>query len=47
MAPEMVVEMRADQRSDVFCLGAVLFEMLTGERLFAGDTTAESPRAAW
>ena len=41
MAPEMVVEMRADQRSDLFSLGAVLFEMLTGERLFQGETTAE------
>jgi serine/threonine protein kinase len=41
MAPEMVVEMRADQRSDIFALGTVLFEILTGERLFAGDTTAE------
>ena len=38
MAPEMVVEMRADQRSDIFSLGAVLFEILTGERLFTGDT---------
>jgi len=41
MAPEMVVEMRADQRSDLFSLGAVLFEMLTGERLFHGETTTE------
>ncbi len=41
MAPEMVVEMRADQRSDIFSLGTVLFEILTGERLFAADTTAE------
>jgi serine/threonine protein kinase len=41
MAPEMVVEMRADQRSDLFSLGAVLFEILTGERLFQGETTAE------
>ncbi|MFN8093599.1 MAG: serine/threonine-protein kinase [Vicinamibacteria bacterium] len=41
MAPEMVVEMRADQRSDLFSLGAVLFEILTGERLFQGDSTAE------
>ena len=54
MAPEMVVEMRADQQSDVFSLGVVLFELLTGDRLFAGDTTpvvlenvvsAEIPRA--
>ena len=36
MAPEMVVEMRADNRSDLFSLGTVLFEMLTLERLFRG-----------
>jgi serine/threonine-protein kinase len=41
MAPEMVVEMRADQRSDIFSLGSMLFEMLAGERLFTGATTAE------
>ncbi len=41
MAPEMVVEMRADQRSDVFAVGTILFEILTGERLFAADTTPE------
>jgi serine/threonine-protein kinase len=41
MAPEMVVELRADNRSDLFSLGAVLFEMLTLERLFQGRTTAE------
>jgi serine/threonine protein kinase len=41
MAPEMVVEMRADQRSDVFAVGTILFEALTGERLFAADTTTE------
>ena len=41
MAPEMVVELRADNRSDLFSLGAVLFEMLTLERLFQGQTTAE------
>ena len=41
MAPEMVVELRADNRSDLFSLGTVLFEMLTNERLFQGKTTAE------
>jgi eukaryotic-like serine/threonine-protein kinase len=41
MAPEMVVELRADNRSDLFSLGAVFYEMLTLERLFAGPTTAE------
>jgi len=41
MAPEMVLEMRADNRSDLFSLGAVLFEMLTLRRLFDGGTTAQ------
>jgi serine/threonine-protein kinase len=41
MAPEMVIEMRADHRSDIFSLGSVLFEILTGERLFTGESTAE------
>ncbi len=41
MAPEMVVERRADHRSDIFALGTVLYEMLTGERLFPGDTAGE------
>jgi eukaryotic-like serine/threonine-protein kinase len=41
MAPEMVVELRADSRSDLFSLGTVLFEMLTQRRLFNGRTTAE------
>jgi serine/threonine-protein kinase len=41
MAPEMVVELRADNRSDLFSLATVLYEMLTGERLFRGGTTAE------
>jgi serine/threonine protein kinase len=41
MAPEMVVELRADNRSDLFSLGTVFFEMLTGARLFDGKTTGE------
>lgn len=41
MAPEMIVELRADNRSDIFSLGTVLFEMLTRERLFQGKGTAE------
>ena len=41
MAPEMVTEMRTDNRSDLFSLGAVLYELLTGQRLFRAKTTAE------
>ena len=41
MAPEMVTEMRTDNRSDLFALGAVLYELLTGQRLFRAKTTAE------
>ena len=40
-AGDLVVELRADNRSDLFSLGTVLFEMLTSERLFQGKTTAE------
>jgi serine/threonine-protein kinase len=41
MAPEMVIDMRADNRSDLFSLGAVFYEMLTCERLFPGKGTTE------
>ncbi len=41
MAPEMIVELRADNRSDVFSLGAVLYEMLAGERLFQGESASQ------
>jgi serine/threonine-protein kinase len=38
MSPEMVRGLPVDRRSDVFALGAVLHELLTGERLFTGPT---------
>jgi serine/threonine protein kinase len=38
MSPEMVRGLPVDRRSDVFALGAVLHEMLTGERLFRAES---------
>jgi serine/threonine-protein kinase len=48
MSPEQVRGMPLDRRSDVFSVGVVLFEILTGQRLFQADTdfaTLEKVRA--
>ncbi|MCC7009392.1 MAG: serine/threonine-protein kinase [Acidobacteria bacterium] len=40
MAPEQI-DGRADQRSDLFAVGAVLYEMLTARRAFPGASSSE------
>jgi len=45
MSPERVREEDADGRTDVFSLGAVLYEMVTGRRPFQGRTIPEVLRA--
>jgi len=42
MSPEQATGNKVDARSDVFSFGAMLYEMVTGRRAFAGNSTAET-----
>jgi Tol biopolymer transport system component len=45
MAPEQLRGQPADHRSDIFSFGAVLYEMLSGQRAFRGETAIETMNA--
>ncbi len=45
MSPEQVRGQAADHRSDLFSFGCVLYEMLSGERPFHGETPADTMSA--
>ena len=41
MSPEQLMGSQLDFRSDLYNVGILLFEMITGKQLFSGQTTAE------
>ena len=41
MSPEQAKGKPVDQRADIYAFGAVLYEMVTGQRLHRGETTTE------
>src|SRR5688572_7651554 len=45
MSPEQVRGLAADHRSDLFALGAILYELLTGRRAFQRDSAVETMSA--
>jgi serine/threonine protein kinase/Tol biopolymer transport system component len=45
MAPEQVRGLLADHRSDIFAFGAIVYEMLSGQLAFRGETTADTMSA--
>jgi len=45
MAPEQIRGQVVDARTDIFAVGAVLYEMVSGERAFRGDSLADTMSA--
>lgn len=45
MSPEQVRGEEADHRSDIFALGCIFYEMLSGQRAFRKETSAETMTA--
>jgi serine/threonine-protein kinase len=45
MSPEQARGKKIDQRTDIWAFGAILFEMLAGERIFHGETISDTMAA--
>src|SRR5271155_2456017 len=45
MSPEQVRGKAADHRADIFAFGSILYEMLSGQRAFCGETSADTMSA--
>lgn len=45
MSPEQVRGKEVDSRTDIFALGAILYEMLSGRRAFKGESSVETMNA--
>ncbi len=42
MSPEQIAGKRVDARTDIFALGCLAYELLTGKRAFSGETHSEA-----
>ncbi len=45
MSPEQARGRRVDQRTDIWAFGAILFEMVSGQRVFTGETISDTMAA--